>query len=139
MDDDEDEEVPTTDPSDLAATNERRQQRSQIRKKKLTKANRTSTLNDKRTGMVTRSAEKAKNKRHRSGRDKHARSDPGNGKGTKRKILTVSGDEEDDHDDDNTAQSSSSGFNLFASNSPKKGWDEHPQMEKLKKLGTDRM
>ena len=89
--------------------------------------------------MVTRSAEKARKKsRSESEREGGARSDPtGNRKGTKRKILVVSESENDDHEGDDNEKPSA--FNLFASDQPKKDWDEHPDMDKLIELGNNRM
>ena len=53
----------------------------------------------------------------------------------KRKQLSFEdGEIDEDEDEDPPAT-----FNLFASTSPKKDWDDHPEMKKLMKSGMTRM
>ena len=64
-----------------------------------------------------------------------SRSDPGRARGLKRKQLSFEdGEIDEDEDEDPPAI-----FDLFASTSPKKDWDNHPDMEQLMKSGMKRL
>ena len=97
--DDDDEDVPETDPVDLTAENERRQTSNQIKKQKLNKANRRSTKNNERSGVVTRSAERLSKSRRTSDEGGSSRSDPGKTRGMKRKQLSFDDLEEGEVDE----------------------------------------
>ena len=136
MDDHDDEDEPETDPIDLTTENNRRGKSGKIKKHKLNKVSRRSTQNDERVGVVTRSAERLSKKGRTSTEGGSSRSDPGN-RGLKRKQLSFENLPSEDDEDDETATPAS--FDLFASTSPKKDWDSHPDMKKLMKTGMTRM
>ena len=91
-------------------------------------------MNEERTGVVTRSAERLSKTRKTSESGGSSRSDPGKHRGLKRKQLSF---EEGEIDED--TEDAATAFDLFASNSPKKDWDAHPEMKKLMKTGTERI
>ena len=136
-DDDDDDDDDETDPIDLTAENARRQRTGKIQKSKLVKQNRRrSTLNEERTGVVTRSAERLSKTRKTSESGGSSRSDPGKHRGLKRKQLSF---EEGEIDEDIEDAAAAFDLHVFTSNSPKKDWDAHPDMKKLMKTGTERI
>ena len=128
MEDDEEDE-PTTDAVDLTKENDRRKRNGKIQKHKLVKKNRLSTSNAERSGVVTRSAERLSKTRKTDASGSHSLSDPSNARGRKRKQLSFEEGEIDETEEATPA------FDLFASKSPKKDWDTHPEMKKLMKIG----
>ena len=64
-----------------------------------------------------------------------APADPGRTRGLKRKQLSFDESEEGEIDEEDEDEDPPANFDLFASTSPKKDWDDHPDMKKLIKTG----
>ena len=137
--DEVDSEVERAEAAELAKQNARRNGNGRIKRTKLTfdQRSRVSTKNEERTRRVTRSMEKEKSRG--AGSSRRRNSDPG---GTKRKLM-----EDDDEEVEvgsseyagNGMTDDNSSFDLFSFGEEKKDWDEHPDMEKLMRLGRQKM
>ena len=138
-DDEVDSEVERAEAAELAKQNTRRSGNGRIKRTKLTldQRSRMSTTNEERNRRVTRSMEKKKSRG--AGSSRRRNSDPG---GTKRKLM-----EDDDEEVEvgssehagNGMTDDNSSFDLFSFGEEKKDWDEHPDMEKLMRLGRQKM